>query len=74
MFFHVNTRKGCVVLTNSSVKHSFNMALPVSCSTFARLLLDLIKIFKMAAELYNCVLGQVDWGKLTNWPHILAHR
>ena len=24
MFFHVNTRKGCVVLTNSSVKHSFN--------------------------------------------------
>ena len=23
MFFHVNTRKGCVVLTNSSVKHSF---------------------------------------------------
>ena len=23
MFFHVNTRKGCVILTNSSVKHSF---------------------------------------------------
>ena len=23
MFFHVNTRKGCVVLTYSSVKHSF---------------------------------------------------
>ena len=24
MFFHVNTRNGCVVLTYSSVKHSFN--------------------------------------------------
>ena len=24
MFFHVNTRNGCVVLTCSSVKHSFN--------------------------------------------------
>ena len=23
MFFHVNTRNGCVVLTCSSVKHSF---------------------------------------------------
>ena len=25
MFFHVNTQKGCVVLTNSSVKHSFKL-------------------------------------------------
>ena len=32
MFFHVNTRNGCVVLTCSSVKHSFNFIVKYNVS------------------------------------------
>ena len=40
MFFHVNTQKGCVVLTNSSVKHSY--APQDKMSTYSKIAINMV--------------------------------